>query len=72
MKYNITQHALMRYLQRDLGESIINDRTYETWKKTNTNSEDLIKIATVNINKQISESECEIDGTCQSKDCSSY
>ena len=42
----------MRYLQRDLGESIINDRTYETWKKTNTNSEDLIKIAAANINKQ--------------------
>ena len=67
MKYNITQHALMRYLQRDLGESIINDRTYETWKKTNTNSEDLIKIATVNINKQISESECEIDGCFNQK-----
>ena len=62
MKYNITQHALIRYLQRDLGESIINDRTYETWKKTNTNSEDLIKIAAATINKQISEADCEIDG----------
>ena len=67
MKYNITQHALMRFLQRDLGESIINDRTYETWKKTNTNSEDLIKIAAANINKQISEADCEIDGCFNQK-----
>ena len=57
----------MRYLQRDLGESIINDRTYETWKKTNTNSEDLIKIAAENINKQISEADCEIDGCFNQK-----
>ena len=52
----------MRYLQRDLGESIINDRTYETWKKTNVNSEDLIRVATANINKQIDEAEHELEG----------
>ena len=67
MKYNITQHALMRYLQRDLGESIVNDRTYETWKKTNENSESLIKSATENINKQISEANCELEGSFNQK-----
>ena len=36
-------------------------------KKTNANSEDLIKIAAENINKQISEADCEIDGCFNQK-----
>ena len=46
MEFNVTQHAIMRYLQRKLGETIVNDRTFETWKKTNECSEQLIKEAT--------------------------
>lgn len=67
MEFNVTQHAIMRYLQRKLGETIINDRTFETWKKTNECSEQLIKEAIVAIKKIVLNSELELDGDFNSK-----
>lgn len=32
---NITQHALMRMLQREFDEYIINDSTFQAWKRAN-------------------------------------
>ena len=57
----------MRYLQRKLGETIVNDRTFETWKKTNECSEQLIKEAIVAIKKIVLNSELELDGDFNSK-----
>lgn len=67
MEFNVTQHAIMRYLQRKLGETIVNDRTFETWKKTNECSEQLIKEAIVAIKKIVLNSELELDGDFNSK-----
>lgn len=67
MEFNVTQHAIMRYLQRKLGKTIINDRTFETWKKTNECSEQLIKEAIVAIKKIVLNSELELDGDFNSK-----
>ena len=67
MEFNVTQHAIMRYLQRKLGETIVNDRTFETWKKTNECSEQLIKEAIVAIKKIVLNSELELDGDLNSK-----
>ena len=67
MEFNVTQHAIMRYLQRKLGETIVNDRTFETWKKTNECSEQLIKEAIIAIKKIVLNSELELDGDFNSK-----
>ena len=67
MEFNVTQHAIMRYLQRKLGETIVNDRTFETWKKTNECSEQLIKDAIDAIKKIVLNSELELDGDFNSK-----
>ena len=67
MEFNVTQHAIMRYLKRKLGETIVNDRTFETWKKTNECSEQLIKEAIVAIKKIVLNSELELDGDFNSK-----
>lgn len=67
MEFNVTQHAIMRFLQRKLGETIVNDRTFETWKKTNECSEQLIKEAIVAIKKIVLNSELELDGDFNSK-----
>ena len=67
MEFNVKQHAIMRYLQRKLGETIVNDRTFETWKKTNECSEQLIKEAIVAIKKIVLNSELELDGDFNSK-----
>lgn len=36
---NFKEHAIFRYLSRKLGEHIINDKTFQTWKKMHGNKE---------------------------------
>lgn len=67
MEFNVTQHAIMRYLQRKLGETIVNDRTFEIWKKTSENSEQLIKESIIAIKEIVANSDLEIEGDFNNK-----
>lgn len=67
MNYNVTNHAIMRYLQRKYGVSIINDRTFEVWKRASEENEEEVKRASEELKRLVLQAEINFDGDFNNK-----
>lgn len=67
MNYNVTNHAIMRYLQRKYGVSIINDRTFEVWKRASEENEKEVKRASEELKRLVLQAEIDFDGDFDNK-----
>lgn len=67
MNYNVTNHAIMRYLQRKYGVSIINDRTFEVWKRASEENEKEVKRASEELKRLVLQAEIDFDGDFNNK-----
>lgn len=67
MQLQCTSHAIMRLLQRKNQQTIINDRTFDTWKKTNEDSTEQIKEAQEELKRIVETSDYTIKGNYDKK-----